>query len=148
MTAISRRDCNIFLPWHAAIAGKDITRLKWNWLFVSLVVTIRALNHSAPLPTNHQFIINPTIDNLNITSKVKFCFVSHGFTIAIFALGHSTRVATDRSVLFSDLFNVLHRTCAYGTAWRVPQQQNSDVVPLHGNYRATYYGLFFVCAVA
>ena len=53
------------------LTEKDIRRLKWNWFFVSFVSVLRAMNYSTTLPTNHQFIINPTAESLNnLTNEV------------------------------------------------------------------------------
>ena len=46
-------------------AERDILRLKCNWLFLVLAAMLRAINYICVIPTNHQFIINPTIKTLN-----------------------------------------------------------------------------------
>jgi MFS family permease len=50
-------------------AKRDVLRLKFNWLFLVLASTVRAINYTCVIPTNHQFIINPTIKTLNITNE-------------------------------------------------------------------------------
>ena len=52
------------------VAKRDILRLKCNWLFLVLASMLRAINYICVIPTNHQFIINPTIKTLNITNEV------------------------------------------------------------------------------
>ena len=52
------------------VAKRDILRLKSNWLFLVLTSMLRAINYICVIPTNHQFIINPTINTLNITNEV------------------------------------------------------------------------------
>ncbi|CAI8004564.1 hypothetical protein GBAR_LOCUS3957 [Geodia barretti] len=53
-----------------AAAGKDIRRLKSNWLFLMFTCILRVINYTGVIPTNHQFIINPTAETLNITDEV------------------------------------------------------------------------------
>ena len=50
---------------------KDICRLKINWLFVNLSVLVRSINLICVIPTNHQFIVNPTAESLNVTDEVR-----------------------------------------------------------------------------
>ena len=45
-------------------------RLRINWLFVITTSCLRGINYMCVTPTNHQFIINPTVETLNITDKV------------------------------------------------------------------------------
>ena len=52
------------------VAKRDILRLKCNWLFLVLASMLRVINYICVIPTNHQFIINPTIKTLNITNEV------------------------------------------------------------------------------
>lgn len=49
---------------------RDIQRLKWNWLFATLASILGSLNYTCVLPTNHQYIINPTAESLNTTNEV------------------------------------------------------------------------------
>ena len=49
---------------------RDILRLKINWLFVIIACIVRVINYMCVIPTNHQFIINPTAETLNITNEV------------------------------------------------------------------------------
>ena len=51
---------------------KDIRRLKSNWLFLMFVSILRVINYICVIPTNHQFIINPTAETLNITVEVNY----------------------------------------------------------------------------
>ena len=53
------------------LAERDIRRLKWNWVFVYFIAIMGAINYSCPLPTNHQFVINPTAKSMNnLTDEV------------------------------------------------------------------------------
>ena len=59
-----------------AVAKRDVLRLKFNWLFLVLASTVRAINYTCVIPTNHQFIINPTTKTLNITNEVTYVKVT------------------------------------------------------------------------
>jgi MFS family permease len=50
-------------------AKKDNLRLKLNWLFLVLASAVRGISYMCVIPTNHQFIINPTTKTLNITNE-------------------------------------------------------------------------------
>ena len=50
-----------------SLSEKDIRRLKWNWAFVSLLCSMISIGYISPLSTIHQFIINPTSEELNKT---------------------------------------------------------------------------------
>ena len=50
---------------------RDILRLKINWLFVIAACVMKSVNYICVIPTNHQFIINPSAKSLNITDEVR-----------------------------------------------------------------------------
>ena len=53
--------------WHT---GRDIRRLKCNWVFIALLCTMFSIGYVSPLSTVHQFIINPPKEVLNKTEEV------------------------------------------------------------------------------
>ena len=48
---------------------KEICRLKWNWFFLILLAALDVVNYSSPLPSFHQFVTNPTVQQLNGTGR-------------------------------------------------------------------------------
>ena len=55
-------------------------------MFLVLVATVRAINYICVIPTNHQFIINPTMETLRITNEVTFNSYTCGHIIMIISL--------------------------------------------------------------
>ena len=51
-------------------AEKDIQRLKINWVFIVFAYTMNSINYFCVMPINHQYIINPTLEALNVTNEV------------------------------------------------------------------------------
>ena len=69
------RLANIWMQIDFQFSEKDILRLKINWFFVIIVRVVRLINYMCVAPTNHQFIINPTTETLNITAEVLYSLV-------------------------------------------------------------------------
>ena len=46
--------------------------MKLNWLFLVLASAVTGISYMCVIPTNHQFIINPTTKTLNITNEVTY----------------------------------------------------------------------------
>ena len=43
----------------------EVCRLRWNWFYLILVVSLNVIDYSSPLPSFHQFVTNPTAQQLN-----------------------------------------------------------------------------------
>ena len=48
-----------------SFAATEICRLRWNWFYLILLGCLDVINYSSPLPSFHQFITNPTAQQLN-----------------------------------------------------------------------------------
>ena len=47
----------------------EICRLKWNWLYLIILHSLESIGYSSPLPSLHQFVTNPTAQQLNGTGR-------------------------------------------------------------------------------
>ena len=52
-----------------SFAAAEICRLRWNWFYLILLVCLDVINYSSPLPSFHQFVTNPTAQQLNGTGR-------------------------------------------------------------------------------
>ena len=52
-----------------SFAAAEICRLRWNWFYLILLVCLYVINYSSPLPSFHQFVTNPTAQQLNGTGR-------------------------------------------------------------------------------
>ena len=47
----------------------EICRLRWNWFYLILLACLDVIDYSSPLPSFHQFVTNPTAQQLNGTGR-------------------------------------------------------------------------------
>ena len=52
-----------------SFVATEICRLRWNWFYLILLVCLDVINYSSPLPSFHQFVTNPTTQQLNGTGR-------------------------------------------------------------------------------
>ena len=52
-----------------SFVATEICRLRWNWFYLILLHCVDAISYSSPLPSLHQFITNPTAQQLNGTGR-------------------------------------------------------------------------------
>jgi len=69
----------LLLPFVAA----EICRLRWNWLYLILLVCLDAINSNSPLPSLHQFVTNPTAQQLNGTGRGNKAIATIVFLITV-----------------------------------------------------------------
>ena len=61
----------------------EICRLKWNWLYLIILHCLESIGYSSPLPSLHQFVTNPTAQQLNGTGReVRWspCYLDYSYT--------------------------------------------------------------------
>ena len=47
----------------------EVCRLRWSWFYLILLHCLDSINYSSPLPSFHQFVANPTAQQLNGTGR-------------------------------------------------------------------------------
>ena len=52
-----------------SFAVTEICRLRWNWFYLILLMCLNVINYTSPLPSFHQFVTNPTAQQLNGTGR-------------------------------------------------------------------------------
>ena len=52
-----------------SFVATEICRLRWNWFYLILLHCLDSINYSSPLPSLHQFVTNPTAQQLNATGR-------------------------------------------------------------------------------
>lgn len=56
-------------PSIVSFVATEICRLRWNWFYLILLASLDVINYSSPLPSFHQFVTNPTPQQLNGTGR-------------------------------------------------------------------------------
>ena len=52
-----------------SFVATEICRLRWNWFYMILLACLNVIDYSSPLPSFHQFVTNPTAQQLNGTGR-------------------------------------------------------------------------------
>ena len=52
-----------------SFVATEICRLRWNWFYLILLHCLDSINYNSPLPSLHQFVTNPTAQELNATGR-------------------------------------------------------------------------------
>ena len=52
-----------------SFAAAEICRLRWNWFYLIILACLSVIGYSSPLPSFHQFVTNPTAQQLNGTGR-------------------------------------------------------------------------------
>ena len=100
---------------YIASSEKEICRLKWNWFFLILLGILHGVNLSSPLPSLHQFVTNPTAQQLSGTGregKVVLNVLPHPTTARTHTQSHTHTVTHTHT---HTAFNVARSPCLFTT---------------------------------